>query len=63
MYDNVKAIMNFMAYADGRNDLLDISNLISVPVKELADIARKLENHGIISRFDKYKGENDVCRF
>lgn len=31
-FDEVKAMSDFLAYADGMNDLFDISNLIHVPV-------------------------------
>jgi aminopeptidase-like protein len=42
----VSAIMNFIAYADGKNDLIDISNRINVPIKELIGILEKMkENH------------------
>ncbi|MBU1109291.1 MAG: DUF4910 domain-containing protein [Candidatus Riflebacteria bacterium] len=34
-YDGVAAMMNFIAYADGTNDLIDISNLVKVPVDKL----------------------------
>lgn len=38
----VKDMMNFIAYADGTNDLIDISNRIHVPVWALDKIAEKL---------------------
>ena len=34
--------MNFIAYADGKNDLIDISNKIGVAVKDLVKIVEKL---------------------
>ena len=40
--DEVKAMMDFMAYADGKNDLIDISNKINVPVWELYPIIENL---------------------
>ncbi len=40
--DEVKATMDFMAYADGKNDLIDISNKINVPVWELYPIIENL---------------------
>lgn len=45
-WDAVASLTNFIAYADGRNDLIDISNIIGVPVKELLDVLKKLlANH------------------
>jgi len=41
-YDAVKSMMDFIAYADGRNDLIDISNAIHVPISELVSVIRKL---------------------
>ena len=41
-YDEISAMMNFIAYADGINDLVDISDRIDVPVSELRKIADKL---------------------
>lgn len=38
----VKTIIDFIAYADGNNDLIDISNKINVPVWELYPIIEKL---------------------
>lgn len=47
-YNEVKAMTDFLAYADGRNDLIDISNIIHVPVEKLNAIAEKLMKNGII---------------
>ena len=41
-YDEISAMMNLIAYADGTNDLVDISDRIDVPVSELRKIADKL---------------------
>ncbi len=49
-YNEVKAMTDFIAYADGRNDLFDISNITGVSVEALIPIARKLENNGLIRR-------------
>ena len=40
----VKDMMNFIAYADGTQDLFEISEIIDVPVSKLHEIAVKLEN-------------------
>lgn len=47
-HDEVTSMMDFIAYADGENDLIDISNRINVSVKELLPIVLKLEKAGLI---------------
>ena len=47
-YDEVRAMTDFIAYADGRNDLIEISNLIKVPLKDLIPIAEKLIQNGLL---------------
>jgi aminopeptidase-like protein len=44
----VRTMMNFLAYADGRNDLVDITNRIGVPVWDLYEMAARLEEEGLI---------------
>ena len=41
-YNNVKSMVDFIAYADGKKDLLDISNIIGVPVSHLIPVVTKL---------------------
>lgn len=41
-YDEVKTMTDFIAYADGKNDLFDISEIIGVPVWEIVPIAERL---------------------
>lgn len=41
-YGGVKIMTDFIAYADGTNDLFDISNIIGAPVDELIPIVKKL---------------------
>ena len=41
-------MMNFLAYADGSNDLLDISNLINVSIDELIPIIITLKENKLI---------------
>ena len=41
-FDQVKAVRNLLAYADGRSDLLAISDRIGVPVRELIPLVEKL---------------------
>jgi len=45
---SVRDMMNFIAYADGSNDLIDISNTIGVPVWELYPIVDKLLGAGLL---------------
>lgn len=47
-YDGVKAMTDFIAYADGKNDLIEISNIIGVPVNELIPIVEKLIDNDLI---------------
>ena len=47
-YDEVRAMIDFIAYADGTNDLIDISEIINVPVNDLLPIVNKLKTSGLI---------------
>lgn len=47
-YDKICAITTFIAYADGKNDLIAISDRIGCPVDMLIDIADKLTENGLI---------------
>lgn len=47
-YDEVTSMVNFIAYADGKNDLIDISNIIGVPMKQIYPIAEKLAKAELI---------------
>lgn len=49
-YDAVKAMTDLIAYADGRNDLIDISNRICVEVKELIPVIKNLKEHGLLEK-------------
>lgn len=46
--DIVKSLMDFIAYADGSNDLFDISNIIGVPVRELLPEIKKLRENDLV---------------
>lgn len=48
-YDSVKALTDFIAYADGKNDLIDISNIIHVPTTELINFVKKLYDNNLIT--------------
>ena len=49
----VRAMSNFIAYADGMNDLIDISSIIKVPVERLVTVIEKLQEAKLISVEDK----------
>ncbi len=51
----VKTLMDFLAYADGRNDLVDIANLIRKSAYELIEIAKILEKHKLVKKVKKDK--------
>ena len=44
----VRDMMNFIAYADGSKDLIEISNTINVPVWNLYPIIEKLKNANLL---------------
>ncbi|MBO5341792.1 MAG: DUF4910 domain-containing protein [Lachnospiraceae bacterium] len=52
-YDAVKAMTDFIAYADGTNDLLSISNIIKQPMDVLIPIAEKLLENNLIECVNK----------
>lgn len=47
-YDERLVLCDFLAYADGKRDLLEISGKIEVPVKELIPIIKKLEANSLL---------------
>ncbi|MDP2835045.1 MAG: DUF4910 domain-containing protein [Pseudomonadota bacterium] len=44
----VRDMMNLLAYADGRLSLLEIAEIIQVPMWTLVPLARKLAEHGLL---------------
>jgi aminopeptidase-like protein len=46
----VRNITNFLAYADGKLDLLQMAKVIGVDFFECAEIAKTLAAHGLVSR-------------
>lgn len=44
----VRDMLNFIAYCDGDNDLIDIAKIIGIPVKEALEIAHVLSKKGLI---------------
>lgn len=51
--NKVNSLVNFIAYADGRNDLLDISNKIGVPVEKLTDVIHALIDNNLLEAVEK----------
>jgi aminopeptidase-like protein len=49
VYDSVRVMQHFTAYADGRNDLIDISNILNTPVDELIPLKDKLMEHHLLA--------------
>jgi len=49
VYKESRKLTNFITYADGKNDLIDISNKIKVPVSELYSMVDKLSAAGLLS--------------
>ena len=45
---SVSTMMDFISYADGNNDLLQISNIIGKPVQEIVPIVEKLLEAGLL---------------
>ena len=56
-YDEVFKLKNFISYLNGKNDLIDVSNIIQVPVEELLDNLKKLQNSGLVMA----STESEVC--
>ena len=54
-YDAVKSMVDFIAYADGQMDLIDISNTIHVPVSELIGVIDKLLDANLLEILDYEK--------
>lgn len=46
---SIRAMMDFISYADGGNDIADISNIIGVPPWQLYPIAEKLKDAGLLA--------------
>ena len=48
----VRTMMNFIAYADGNHDMVDISNTVNAPMEELVPIAERLLDAGLLRPVD-----------
>ena len=49
-YDEIAKLTDFIAYADGTNDMISISNIIGVPVDELILLAEKLAENDLLEK-------------
>ena len=50
-YGDVRTMTDFIAFADGRNDLIEISNLIDRPTDVLIPIANKLLENNLLEKY------------
>ena len=48
-YDEVRLMMNFISFCDGKSSLLEIAESLNIPIWNLYDIVDKLESHNLIS--------------
>lgn len=48
--DATRNMMNFIAYANGENDLIDISNIINTNIEDLIPIIKNLEDAGLLDK-------------
>ena len=48
-YDGIMVMRDFLAYADGETDLIEISDIIQVPVETLIPLIDKLTEQGLVS--------------
>lgn len=49
-HDKVAALVDFIAYADGRNDVFEISEIIGQPVTELIEVVQKLLDNDLLEK-------------
>ncbi len=52
-YDVVKSMVDFIAYADGKRDLIAVSDLIRVPIDQLIPIINKLTEADLLETADE----------
>jgi aminopeptidase-like protein len=53
-FNIVKTLKNFIAYADGNNDLIDIANIIGIQAEELFDIIDKMKEAKLIKEVHQH---------
>ncbi|MCM1192040.1 MAG: hypothetical protein NC548_40005 [Lachnospiraceae bacterium] len=47
-YHSIKSMVDFIAYADGKSDLPEISEIIGVAVKDLIPVIEKLQQNELL---------------
>ena len=52
-YQETLILKDVCAYADGKNDLFRLSELIARPVKEIIPVVQKLYDAGLLERVDR----------
>ena len=50
-----KAMMNVLAYSDGKNSVLDIAKIIKVEFKEVLRISKMFENIEILKKLEYFE--------
>ncbi len=53
VYDEIQALMNFVGYADGKQDLIEMSDMIGQPVRVLIPIIKKLRDEKMVLALSK----------
>lgn len=53
--EEVRTVMDFLAYADGSRDLIDISDTIGVPVNNILTVVEELMNKKLVSRLQTFE--------
>lgn len=52
-YDSIHSMMDFILYADGNYDLIELADKSLCPAKELVELSKKLIDGGIMERLDR----------
>ncbi len=48
-YDEIYKLVNMISYFNGKNDLIDVSDIIKVPIEEMLENIQKLKDAGLIA--------------
>ncbi len=52
-YDFVMIQRDVIAYSDGQNDVIDLSNRIGIPVSDILDVIKPLAENGLLKAIDR----------